>query len=912
MNRTRTAFSIALVLAAARVPARAQGPGLTDLHFLPGDTAVGPAIGIQSEPQIAAGGGQYLAVWSDHRTDRNSVTIYADESASDIYATRLDAAGRPLDVPSVALTTAAGDQAMPRVAWNGTNWLAAWTTQVQTPSYWIIGVQAVRVAPDGSLLDPAPITVLTTHNSTSVSSLAIASDGQDWIIVAQGTQGGDSDVVGARVSAQGTVLDPTPVVLLAATSLLDTVDIAYASGVYMLQWSDWVGTDWAVRARRFNPNLTALGGVFMVGNTSLNDVNPHVVSNGTQFLSVWEANSSNTQQTQIRAARVTSAGSVLDPGGLSVSGEIGPATVRTPNAAWDGSQWWVTWAYPNIYLARVGAAGQVLDPGGFPIDGSASNFRNGPRIAGGASGGAQVVWADLPPVGPDPWDVDAVAVSSGGQVGTPRAIALSKPAQLSADVAASDHGYAVSFLSALSGSRRVVLQRIDAVGNALDAQPIEISSDPVDASPALAWNGSIYMVVWERNSSILARRVAVDGTVLDAAPIAVMPGKSPDVAALGSTFLVTGTHAPSNPQFRFVYCVRVDASGAVTGSPLSIGGSFALDPRVTTLGGRWLVGWQHHPTHDDPHAHVHGAFVDAGGASFGEFEVFGPPAAYLAQVRLASSGANAMFLWHQGQNQPSEDVFAKRVLPDGTLLDGGNGIAVSSAAREQIDPAVGWDGVQYIAAYQDRRNDTFFLDNRSDVFGTRVGAGGNVIDPAGFAIEADPVPEIQPALDALDRRTLIAVSIFRIAGFGSYRIGLRVSDADCPDPAAYCSSLPNSSGQTAAIGSTGVASFSLNDLTLTCSGMPATSQGLFYFGTTAVDPGVPYGNGLRCVGGTLRRLPMIPIAGGTVGQLQDLHSSVFSGIAPGSTRYFQFRFRDTAAGGALFNSSDGLAVTFCD
>jgi len=328
MNHLRHALSITVALAAAFGPARAQGPSLSALHDLPGDAAIGPAIGIQSEPSIALGGNQYLAVWTDHRTDLNSVTVYPDESAADIYAARLDASGQLIDTIPIAISREVADQGMPRVAWNGTNWLVAWTTEVETTSYFIIGVRAVRVAPDGSVLDPTPISALTTQNSTSVNGLALASDGQNWVVVTQGTQGGDSNAVAARISPQGTVLDPTPVTLLTATSLLDTLDIAYAGGVYMLQWGDFA----TVRARRFNASLAAVGGTFVVGNTSLDDVNPHVTSNGVQFFSVWESNLSTTQQTQIRATRVTAAGGVLDPGGLSVSGEIGPTSVHTPTA----------------------------------------------------------------------------------------------------------------------------------------------------------------------------------------------------------------------------------------------------------------------------------------------------------------------------------------------------------------------------------------------------------------------------------------------------------------------------------------------------------------------------------------------------------------------------------------------------
>ena len=36
-----------------------------------------------------------------------------------------------------------------------------------------------------------------------------------------------------------------------------------------------------------------------------------------------------------------------------------------------------------------------------------------------------------------------------------------------------------------------------------------------------------------------------------------------------------------------------------------------------------------------------------------------------------------------------------------------------------------------------------------------------------------------------------------------------------------------------------------------------------------------------------------------------------SQITPGSTWYFQFWYRDSAAGGAAFNLSNGLSATFC-
>ena len=75
-----------------------------------------------------------------------------------------------------------------------------------------------------------------------------------------------------------------------------------------------------------------------------------------------------------------------------------------------------------------------------------------------------------------------------------------------------------------------------------------------------------------------------------------------------------------------------------------------------------------------------------------------------------------------------------------------------------------------------------------------------------------------------------------------------------PTGLTFCSSLPNSAGQTAAIGATatvlpsGSIDAFANDLTVFATDMPANQPGIFFFGTSAID--FPFGNGIRCVGGS--------------------------------------------------------------
>ena len=123
--------------------------------------------------------------------------------------------------------------------------------------------------------------------------------------------------------------------------------------------------------------------------------------------------------------------------------------------------------------------------------------------------------------------------------------------------------------------------------------------------------------------------------------------------------------------------------------------------------------------------------------------------------------------------------------------------------------------------------------------------------------------------------------------------------------------LPNSTGQPALIQLVGVASLSVNSATLRCTQLPPTTSGLFFFGTGSLNPGNPFGNGRLCISGSIRRLPLTQAVAGVVNQAQNFGSTPYAGIQAGDVRFFQFWYRNTAAGGAGFNLSDGIRVTFC-
>ena len=101
-----------------------------------------------------------------------------------------------------------------------------------------------------------------------------------------------------------------------------------------------------------------------------------------------------------------------------------------------------------------------------------------------------------------------------------------------------------------------------------------------------------------------------------------------------------------------------------------------------------------------------------------------------------------------------------------------------------------------------------------------------------------------------------------------------------------------------------------NDLTLFAGPVP-DNFGLFFYGQTTTG-GAPVGNGVLCLANPVYRSPIGLASGGLLSVPLDLASPPVPAatILPGSTWSFQAVFRDVPAGGAEFDWSDGVSLTF--
>jgi len=138
-----------------------------------------------------------------------------------------------------------------------------------------------------------------------------------------------------------------------------------------------------------------------------------------------------------------------------------------------------------------------------------------------------------------------------------------------------------------------------------------------------------------------------------------------------------------------------------------------------------------------------------------------------------------------------------------------------------------------------------------------------------------------------------------------------VFDPNGPGPTVSCQSNVNSSGKRASISYVGSTSVAANDLVLEAGPGPPNVPGLFFYGQSLSN--MPFGDGLLCVGAPQFRLAVgMTDALGFARHAFDVTAppSPNGQVTAGSRWHFQFWFRDVAAMGAGFNTSDALTVIF--
>jgi hypothetical protein len=152
--------------------------------------------GVQSAPAAAFGENAYLVVWQEG--------WHGEGGRARVYAARVSPDGKVLDPKGIEVAPFKGKdcvQERPRLAFGGGVFLVVW----QDFNGKDCDVLAVRVSPEGKVLDAAPIKVAVGPRNQALPD--VASDGKGFLVAWEGWTGADAAPHGfaAAVSAEGKV-----------------------------------------------------------------------------------------------------------------------------------------------------------------------------------------------------------------------------------------------------------------------------------------------------------------------------------------------------------------------------------------------------------------------------------------------------------------------------------------------------------------------------------------------------------------------------------------------------------------------------------------------------------------------------------------------------------------------------------
>ncbi len=750
---------------------------LSQMGLLPGDLSVGPATNSQQDLTIAKGADTYLVAWSDSRArSSGSQTIQSD---ADIFGIRLDSTGAPIDAAPFLIAGGMGLQNRPTVAWNGENWLVLYQSQDPAAGYYDTFIRAVRVSAAGQTLDATPLSFPPDLFSPSTIGLTVSGQGGQWLVArcVYHTDGYGTFLAGQRIAGDGHLVDPTPIML--NDWVYGPLKVAANNGEYMVIGPEWNDAS-VLKARRISATLQPLAPSF-----NLPPVSQGVGTSGTELYVTWIANF-----TDLVGSRMTNTGTLLNPAGTMLfpnfSGELG--------ITHDGTKWWLSRSISDTAaLIRLDASGNRLDPiGGVPlpiaVSGSVNSLYN-TQIVPRTGGGVMYAWTDYRAALGTESNGFVLPVTSANTAGVERCITTSTRNQRNSELAAGPAGMmAVAYISEIANDDRVLVELLNASGNPMSPEPIQVAQAPSIGVCGIAWNGTHFMITWDQSGAgisptgIVARRMNSDGSFVDST-FAVMPGMAPSIEALGEDFCIAGTRFATYPQFIDLWMNRIDGP---TGTPLDgpsgiglAGGYFSGLTRTRTDGTQWFIATHSQWSHDSSQGDAVLARVPAVGTPAAAFNPT-PYSGGTGDLDIAFSGSKYLLVWRTNSLANANNYISGRIMnADGTYATGA--IIIAEAAGRQLRPTVVWDGTNFLVAWDDQRNQQSFFDDRTDIYATRVSEAGVVLDPAGFPVLNGANGEASASMISLNGSTLIASTRFVLSGgFDSYRIGLSRLGRACP------------------------------------------------------------------------------------------------------------------------------------
>ncbi len=414
-----------------------------------------------------------------------------------------------------------------------------------------------------------------------------------------------------------------------------------------------------------------------------------------------------------------------------------PSGGRVPSVAFDGTNYLVMWG-KGPDGTRVSTSMTILDPACIKL--SPNPVESGVTYQTAAFGGDGkyiVTWERNTNINQQPDEIYFSRVSVSGEILDDPGIRIREANITRWPFAAfADDTWMIAWCEYLSGNWKLVAKRISLDGQVLDSTPIEINTGNAKY-PCVGFDGENWFCVWSHaDGGIYGARVTTSGVVLD--PVAIQisaSGIKPVLDFDGTNYLVVWENND-------IYGARVAPDGTVldpSGIHICAASSDQENPYVVFGDTSYLVVWQDERNGGVVECDIYGARVNTAGTVL---DPAGIPvcnaASYQRDPGIAFDGTNWLVSW-EDHITGEFGIYGTRVSQDGTVLDP-DAVPISLKVNNQDFSSVVYNGLNYFAVWQDWRSGNY------DICGARVNNTGQILDSPPIQICPDSGRQWEPAV----------------------------------------------------------------------------------------------------------------------------------------------------------------------
>ncbi|MEO0130213.1 MAG: hypothetical protein ABIK76_00760 [candidate division WOR-3 bacterium] len=695
-----------------------------------------PTPSYQSTPSFAFDGENYLVVWEDWRRD------------IDIYGARVSKNGVVIDLCGIPISTISGNQFAPAVAFDGENYLVVW----EDYRFSFYGdIYGTFIDKNGIVLDTIGFPICEALNDQWFP--VVSFDGENYLVVWEDWRNDNGDIYGARITKDGTVLDPNGFPIYQGENIDVAPAIVFGNNYYLIAWTTWIGQDTSdVYGILVNREGQVIHNRITICAENSFQYSPALSFDGNNYFVCW-TDHRNGDFSDIYGKRIKEDGTILDTFDICIT--KANSNQRLPAIAFDGMNYFIIWedlrngVETDIYGAIVNRNGLVIDS--FMLVSADGNQWLPKIIFDGNNYFA--IWEDLR--NNDISDIYGIKISGKNKLNLQEIlITISANEQYQPAVIFDGENYLVVWEEEREGEKNIYGIKIDEEGKQIWEKPIVVTAAfNNQILPKISFDGDNYLVVWEdyrnNNADIYGARITKEGILLDTIGIPISFGtkdeKNPCVSFDGDNYLVVWEDYRNNNAD--IYGARIDRNGRVldvNGIPICTVKGNQLFPRISYGDNSYFVVWQ-----DERKGHwdeIYGARIKRNGEVIDTFGILIATGFYWRyKPSLAFDGNNYLVVYQLWKGNHF-DIYSSQVSKDGILIDS-SPKPIAVLPGDQMNCEIIFDGDNYLVVWEDYRN------NFGDIFGAKINLQNSVL--AIFPIANYQKWDITPSLVKGDAKILV-------------------------------------------------------------------------------------------------------------------------------------------------------------